>query len=116
MGIWNPDDEYWGEEGDPVEKWATPIIARGPTVAPRMGGQQTNRMPGAGSGKSRRPMACPSRRSRCTDSKCHRGLCDLARKDEAGKRWVHGPYSDKERLIRAIGVCDVMKTSVGVGD
>lgn len=30
MGVWNPDDEYWGEEGEPVEEWAKPIIARGP--------------------------------------------------------------------------------------
>ena len=21
---------YWGEEGEPIEEWATPIIARGP--------------------------------------------------------------------------------------
>ena len=29
-GIWDPAEEYWGEEGDPVEEWARPIIARGP--------------------------------------------------------------------------------------
>jgi tetratricopeptide (TPR) repeat protein len=28
-GIWNPE-HYWGEEGDPIEDWAKPIIARGP--------------------------------------------------------------------------------------
>jgi len=28
-GIWDPDEEYWGEEGEPIEEWATPIIARG---------------------------------------------------------------------------------------
>jgi hypothetical protein len=28
-GEWDPDDEYWGEEGDPVPAWAKPIIARG---------------------------------------------------------------------------------------
>jgi len=29
-GHWNPADEYWGDEGDPVDAWAKPIIARGP--------------------------------------------------------------------------------------
>jgi tetratricopeptide (TPR) repeat protein len=28
-GMWDPQDEYWGEEEDPVEDWARPIIARG---------------------------------------------------------------------------------------
>jgi len=30
VGLWDPLDEYWGEEGEPVEEWARPIIARGP--------------------------------------------------------------------------------------
>jgi tetratricopeptide (TPR) repeat protein len=30
MGMWDPKDEYWGEEGEPIEEWARPIIARGP--------------------------------------------------------------------------------------
>ena len=29
-GTWNPDEHYWGEEGEPIEEWAHPIIARGP--------------------------------------------------------------------------------------
>ena len=29
-GNWDPAEEYWGEEGEPVDKWAKPIIARGP--------------------------------------------------------------------------------------
>ena len=29
-GTWNPDEEYWGEEGEPVPEWAKPIIAGGP--------------------------------------------------------------------------------------
>jgi hypothetical protein len=29
-GPWDPADEYWGEENDPFEEWAKPIIARGP--------------------------------------------------------------------------------------
>jgi len=29
-GMWNPDEHYWGEEGEPIEDWAKPIIARGP--------------------------------------------------------------------------------------
>jgi hypothetical protein len=29
-GIWDPEEEYWGEEGEPIEEWARPIIARGP--------------------------------------------------------------------------------------
>jgi hypothetical protein len=30
QGNWNPAEEYWGEPGEPIEKWAKPIIARGP--------------------------------------------------------------------------------------
>ena len=28
-GTWDPREHYWGEEDDPVEEWAKPIIARG---------------------------------------------------------------------------------------
>lgn len=28
-GVWDPEDEYWGEEGEPIDAWAKPIIARG---------------------------------------------------------------------------------------
>ena len=30
MGMWDPEEEYWGEEGEPIEEWAEPIIAHGP--------------------------------------------------------------------------------------
>ena len=30
MGIWDPKEHYWGEDGEPIEEWAKPIIARGP--------------------------------------------------------------------------------------
>ena len=30
VGVWNPAEHYWGEDGDPIEDWARPIIARGP--------------------------------------------------------------------------------------
>ena len=30
QGIWDPADQYWGEEGEPLEDWAVPIVARGP--------------------------------------------------------------------------------------
>ena len=30
MGMWNPREHYWGEENEPIEEWAKPIIARGP--------------------------------------------------------------------------------------
>ena len=30
QGLWDPADEYWGEEGEPIDDWARPIIARGP--------------------------------------------------------------------------------------
>lgn len=33
QGTWNPEEEYWGEEGEPVGEWAKPIIARGPRQA-----------------------------------------------------------------------------------
>jgi len=29
-GIWNPAEHYWGEEGEPIEEWAKPVITRGP--------------------------------------------------------------------------------------
>ena len=29
QGEWDPATEYWGEEGEPIEDWAKPIIARG---------------------------------------------------------------------------------------
>ena len=29
LGIWDPDEHYWGEENEPIEEWAKPIIARG---------------------------------------------------------------------------------------
>jgi hypothetical protein len=28
-GLWNPAEHYWGEEGEPIEEWAKPVIARG---------------------------------------------------------------------------------------
>ena len=28
-GVWDPAQEYWGEEGAPIDEWAKPIIARG---------------------------------------------------------------------------------------
>jgi tetratricopeptide (TPR) repeat protein len=30
MGMWDPREEYWGEEDEPIEEWAKPIIAHGP--------------------------------------------------------------------------------------
>ena len=30
MGMWDPKREYWGEEDEPIEDWAKPIIAHGP--------------------------------------------------------------------------------------
>jgi len=33
---WDPNDEYWGEEGEPIDEWAKPIIARGPRRAYEM--------------------------------------------------------------------------------
>jgi hypothetical protein len=30
QGRWTPDEHYWGEEDEPVEEWAKPIIAHGP--------------------------------------------------------------------------------------
>lgn len=35
-GEWDPKDEYWGEEGEPIDDWAKPIIARGPRQAYEM--------------------------------------------------------------------------------
>jgi hypothetical protein len=29
-GVWEPDDHYWGEQGEPLEDWARPIAAWGP--------------------------------------------------------------------------------------
>jgi hypothetical protein len=30
FGVWDPEDHYWGEESEPIEDWAKPIIAHGP--------------------------------------------------------------------------------------
>ncbi len=30
FGVWDPEEHYWGEDGEPIEEWARPIIARGP--------------------------------------------------------------------------------------
>lgn len=30
MGMWDPEEEYWGEEDEPIDEWAKPIIAHGP--------------------------------------------------------------------------------------
>jgi tetratricopeptide (TPR) repeat protein len=30
QGIWDPREHYWGEDDEPIEEWAKPIIARGP--------------------------------------------------------------------------------------
>lgn len=30
QGTWDPSEHYWGEDDDPIEEWARPIIARGP--------------------------------------------------------------------------------------
>jgi hypothetical protein len=35
-GMWDPDEEYWGEEDDPLEEWERTIIARGPRPAYEM--------------------------------------------------------------------------------
>jgi hypothetical protein len=32
-GMWDPAEEYWGEEGEPIAVWAKPIIAGGPRPA-----------------------------------------------------------------------------------
>ena len=29
IGMWDPSEHYWGEEGEPIEKWAKPLIAWG---------------------------------------------------------------------------------------
>lgn len=29
-GVWDPDEEYWCEEGEPLPEWALAIIERGP--------------------------------------------------------------------------------------
>lgn len=29
VGLWNPEEHYWGEEGEPLEEWTKPILARG---------------------------------------------------------------------------------------
>jgi hypothetical protein len=30
QGLWTPEEHYWGEDDEPIEEWARPIIARGP--------------------------------------------------------------------------------------
>jgi tetratricopeptide (TPR) repeat protein len=45
-GTWIPNDESWGEEGAPIDKWAKPIIAR----RPRREFEMEQVLPGADSG------------------------------------------------------------------
>ena len=35
-GPWDPAEEYWREEGEPVEEWAKPLIERGPRPSFKM--------------------------------------------------------------------------------
>ena len=44
LGLWDPGDHYWGEEGEPIEEWATPIIIWGP----RREFEMEQVLPGAG--------------------------------------------------------------------
>ena len=30
LGLWDPKRHYWGDENEPIDEWAKPIIARGP--------------------------------------------------------------------------------------
>ncbi|MDX9861662.1 MAG: hypothetical protein RBS99_12175 [Rhodospirillales bacterium] len=30
IGMWDPKEEYWGEEDEPLAQWAKPIVAHGP--------------------------------------------------------------------------------------
>jgi hypothetical protein len=30
MGMWDPEEHYWGEPDEPIEAWAKPIITHGP--------------------------------------------------------------------------------------
>jgi len=46
FGMWDPKAHYWGEEDEPMDEWAKPIIARGPR--PEFEMEQV--MPGADSG------------------------------------------------------------------
>jgi tetratricopeptide (TPR) repeat protein len=36
MGMWDPAKHYWGEEDEPIEAWAEPIIAHGPRTEFKM--------------------------------------------------------------------------------
>jgi hypothetical protein len=29
QGVWDPARQYWGDEGEPIDEWAKPIVARG---------------------------------------------------------------------------------------
>jgi hypothetical protein len=32
LDLWNPAEHYWGEQGELIEDWAKPVIARGPRL------------------------------------------------------------------------------------
>jgi tetratricopeptide (TPR) repeat protein len=36
VGPWDPEEEYWGEPGDPLPEWTRDLIARGPRPALEM--------------------------------------------------------------------------------
>jgi hypothetical protein len=50
MGMWVPEEHYWGEPDEPIEAWAQPIIAHGPRPMFEMEQVLPEVLPGAVSG------------------------------------------------------------------
>ena len=46
QGLWTPEEHYWGEDDEPIEEWAKPIIARGPRKVFEMVQVVPGRVPG----------------------------------------------------------------------
>jgi len=89
-GIWNPGEHYGGEDDEPIEQWAKPVIARGPR--PQFGMEQVlpgadsedpfsdpigesndHRDSGDGAGAYRLPMDLCQAGLRCLDAHSHLG-------------------------------------------
>jgi hypothetical protein len=109
-GICNPAEHYWGEDGEPIDKWARPLIARGPRQAFEMeqvlpgadpedpfsdpiGASNDRRDAGDGAGAYKMLMDLCQADLRCLDAHAHLGNfafdyrpADALRHFEAGFR------------------------------
>ena len=106
-GLWDPAEHYWGEEDEPLESWAEPIIARGPReeyemeqVVPGEDPQDFDSDPilrfnelreaGHGAEALQVLMKCCQEDLRCLDAHAHLGLSMFDRPRQAIRHYEVG--------------------------